>query len=189
MATIDIFNDIYRHQIEGVMFHEKVAMMYDFMGLKGYKRVHEYHTMDEFINARSTQRYAVNHLDKMIDAESINSPLVIPMNWRTAGRFDVGENDRKTMVAKLFEKWRAWETDTKKFYEDRFKALTDMGEIACANKVNMLIKDVDTELKRLEREYLDLKAVGFDMVHIMERQDKLHDEYAEKMREIGVEFN
>lgn len=189
ITPIDVFSEIHNHQIQGVMFHDETASLYDFMGLRGYKRCHEYQALKEFAAARGVSRYAVNHLNKMISESNPTVTRITPSSWKAATRLDVGESDRKTMIKDLFKKWRDWETQTKMFYCKKFKELTDNGYIACANKVNELICDVDCELKSLEREYIALSAVGFDMLYIMQKQDEVHEHYEEKEKKIGVEFN
>lgn len=149
----------------------------------------QYHALKEFCEMRGVSRYAVNHLNKML-ADSSHSPIrITPTGWRNASRFDMGENDKKAYIKEFFKKWREWETQTKAFYENKFKELTDGGYIACANKINELIRDVDKELKCLEREFLTISSTGFDMLFIASRQDELHRFYEEKEKAIGVEFN
>lgn len=190
MTPVEIFSEIHKHQIHGVMFHDELASLYDFMGMRGYKRQHEYRSLCEFVEARSISRYAINHLNKLLlDDTNIAPSKIIPSQWKSATRFDLGESDRKSYIKECYKRWRSWETETKAFYQTKFKDLTAMGEISCADKVNEMILDVDMELKHLEREYIALLAVGFDMTYIMEKQDEIHEEYAEKEKDIGVSFN
>ncbi len=189
MTPIEIFSEIKARQIDGVMFHDELSTLYDFMALRGYKRMHEYQALKEFCEMRGVSRYAVNHLNKML-ADSSHSPIrITPTSWKSASRFDMGENDRKAYIKEFFKKWREWEIQTKAFYENKFKELTDGGYIACANKINELIRDVDKELKCLEREFLTISSTGFDMLFIASRQDELHKFYEEQEKAIGVEFN
>lgn len=189
MTAIEILSEIHTHQIKGVMLHDEIATVYDFMALRGYKRMHEYQALQEFVNARSTSRYAVNHLNQMLIDGNPTIAKITPSGWKSATRFDVNENDRKTWVKEYFKKWRAWEQETKAFYQTKFKDLMALGAVSCANKVNELIKDVDCELKKLEREYLAIASAGFDMLFIAERQNEIHDKYEAMEKEIGVNFN
>ena len=45
MTIKEIYAQIAEHMIKGMMIHEQLANYYDFLGLKGYKRCHEYHYM------------------------------------------------------------------------------------------------------------------------------------------------
>ena len=189
MTPIEIFSEIYNHQIQGIMFHTELASLFDFMGLRGYKRQHEYQAFCEFAEARSVSRYAINHLNKMIGEPHGQPKAVTPQSWKNATRFDVGESDRKQYIREAFKRWKEWEVETKELYQRKFKELTEQGHIACANKVNELICDVDYELKFLEREIIKLSAIGYEMNYIIMIQDDIHKKYEEKEKEIGISFN
>lgn len=177
MTPIETLSEIHNHQIKGVMLHDELANLYDFLGLCGYKACHEYHAIEEFINARKTARYAINHINKMLTDGNPSITKITPANWKQATRYDLTESDRKGMIKELFKRWKTWEQETKSVYQTKFKDLMAQGEVACANYVNELIKDVDKELKKLEREYLRLISVGYDMPYIDDRQTEIYEKY------------
>lgn len=187
---ITIFNELVKHKVEGVMFHIDMANIMDFMGLCGFKREHEYHALKEFADMRGIERYAINHINYMPNANGANRVVdVIPSGWYNANRFQVNESDRRNKVRELYSKWKDWECDTKCFLEKSFKELVEIGAIASANKVNKLIFDVDMELKHLEREMIEYNSIGYDMVYIMEKQQEMHDYYEDLTKEkIKVEM-
>lgn len=181
MNGIDIFNEIISHQIEGIMLHCDLANMFDFMGLHGFKRQHECRAMEEFAEMRGVNRYAINHLSIMPSSSNVGrAKEIIPTSWKGAKRSDVTESDRKSKVKELFGKWKDWETETKTLYQKKFKELVELGMIACANKVNELIMDIDKELKNLERDYILYSSVGWEMYFIATKQDELHAEYEKR---------
>lgn len=188
MSELSIFNEIVKKKIEGVMFHDDMANIMDFMGLRGFKRQQEYRALSEFIEMRNIERYAINHINYMSNGKGANRVVdVIPDSWYNATRFQVSDSDRKTHLKDLFNKWRTWEIETKSFLQSSFKELCSMGAIASANKVNELICDVDEELKCLEREILEFSAVGWDMVYIIEIQYDMHEKYKKKTKELTIE--
>lgn len=189
MNAIEIFSEIHKHQIQGVMFHDELANLYDFMGLRGYKRMHEYHALREFAGSRSISRYAINHLNKLLLDDNVIPNKIIPSSWKSVTRFELGESDRKSYIKDCYKRWRTWEQDTKTLYQNKFKDLVSLNEIACADKINELICDVDCELKYMERDYIALSATGFDMLYIMNVQDEIHEKYENKEKEIGFSFN
>ena len=190
MSEISIFSEIIKHQIEGVMFHDDCATIFDFMDLHGFKRQSEYHAISEFMEMRGTNRYIINHLNVMPTSEkSIRYKEVIPDSWRNATRYDVTESDRKGKVKEVFTYWRDWEKLTKDLYQLKFKELTDINAIASANKVNELIKKVDYELKEAERCWLKWNASNWDMSLMIEKQDSIHECYEKKLSdEMRVKF-
>ena len=189
-SEMSIFNEIVKHQIEGLMFHEDMAGIMDFMGFHGFKREHEYHALSEFAELRGVERYAINHINYIPNGKGSNRPVeVIPDNWYKASRFEVTENDRKNKVKELYTKWREYEIETKVFYQVKFQELVEIGAIASANKVDCLINAVDQELKCVERKLIEYNSIGWDMMYIMEQQDEIHDKYEDKTKKhIKVEM-
>lgn len=188
MTALDIFNEISNRQIIGVMFHNDMADYFDFLGLNGFKRMHEYHYFKESAEMRGVHRYMLNHINKLPKIADNIDYKGIPSNWHNYNRLDVDENTRKSAVRDALMKYRDWESETLTFYEKKFKELSDIGCIAYTNKVMDLIKDVDEELKRITRMILKYKATDWDMVLIEEEQDELHECYKNKTKEIGIDI-
>ena len=177
MTELSIFNEVISHQLKGMMLHFDMANMYDFMGLKGFKRMHEYHGLHESAEMRGVCRYLINHIGYLPNANGNDQVSIIPSSWLSATKFNVSESDRKSKVKELYVKWHDWETKTKSFYQSKFKELCDLGSVASADKINELICDVDNELKHVEREFIEYSSVGWDMVYIMDKQCDIHDKY------------
>jgi hypothetical protein len=182
MEVSEVFEKIANHMIKGMMTHEALANYYDFLGLQGYKRCHEYHFLDETIAYRSVCRYYINHNNKLIPDSKQNGVEIIPESWYSHSRFDVDTSTKRSAVKNAFEVWHKWETETKELYEQMYNCLISIDEVADACKVKQLIKDVDEELKMVEREVLDLKAVDYDINYIIEKQHCLHEKYKKKMK-------
>jgi hypothetical protein len=177
----EVFEKIKSHMIQGMMTHEALANYYDFLGLQGYKRCHEYHFLEETIAYRSVNRYYINHNNKLIIDSNQDKVEIIPSSWYNHVRQDVDASTKRSAVKNAFEIWHKWETETKELYEQMYNMLAENEEVANACKVKQLIKDVDEELKMVEREVLDLKAVDYDINYIVEKQHCLHKKYKKKM--------
>lgn len=184
MTVAEIFKQIDGHMIYGLMFHTQQADMYDFLNLRGYKRMSEYHFFCETKNMRELHRYYLNHFNKLIEEGPIEDPEVIPSTWYSYTRPEVDTNTKRNAVKTGVESWVAWEEKTKKFYEEMYKELMDIGEVAAAKCISCFIADVDKELKYAHRHHIDLKTADYSIEYIMFDQDKLHDCYKEKMRHI-----
>lgn len=180
---IEVFNEISRHMIKGIMFHEQMADYFDFLNLHGLKRWQEVRFFEESAELRGLHRYAINHCNKLVNDGDVPAVRYVPTSWYNYTKYDVDTNTRKTAVKDAFEKWCEWEKDTKALYEKMFKKLTENGYIADANKVNELIKGVDNELKHLTRKMLEYKSVDYNMEYIMYQQDEMHSKYEEKLKE------
>lgn len=181
---IEVFNEISKHMIKGIMFHEQMADYFDFLNFHGLKRWQEVRFFEENTELRGLHRYAINHCNKLVYDSDISNIRYIPNSWYNYTRYDVDTNTRKTAVKDAFGKWCEWEKETKALYERMFKKLTENGYISYANKVNELIKNVDNELKYLTRKMLEYKSVDYDIDYIMYQQDELHNKYEKELEEV-----
>ena len=184
MMTInEIFAHLNSHMIEGLMTHAQLSDYYDFLGLKGYAKCHNYHFYSEGTNYREISNYFLTHYQKLIPEQQIPNPHIIPDSWYNYTRQDVDENVRKAAIQTSFDRWEQWETETKKLYETLYQELINMEEIASAEYVKTLILDVSEELKDAQQFNLENKAINFDISVIMERQDYLYKKYQKKIKE------
>jgi NADH:ubiquinone oxidoreductase subunit len=188
MTVDEVYSKIASHMIKGIMFHEELANYYDFLGLKGYKRCHEYHFIDETCAYRGLCRYYINHHNKLIPHEEVEEPDVIPESWYKYTRQEVDNNTKKNAVKNGMTLWVNWEKETKQLYEQMYKELIEIGEVASAMKIKELVCDVDCELKKAERYQLNKKAVDYDLDVVIEEQNRKHDKYRKKMKRLGVEI-
>ena len=187
MTVEEIYKNINAHLIKGMMIHDQLANYYDFLGLKGYKRCHEYHFMKETCAYRGLNRYYVNHHNKLIEEMPIENPKVIPDSWYNHVRQDVDSNTKRNAVKEGLNMWVDWERETKKMYEQMYKELMELGEVASACKIKELVADVDCELKKAERYQLNKMATDYNLTSIIAEQKSKHRKYKCKMeKEIGV---
>lgn len=182
MTAEEIYSKIAGHMLKGIMTHEQLTNYYDFLGLQGYKRCHEYHYMAEIYSYRGLCRYFINHHNKLIPDEEIEAPEVIPENWYNYTRQDVDANTKKNAVKNGLVAWVEWERESKQLYEEMYKELMDIGEVASACKVKCLVLDVDKELKKAERYLLNKSATNFDLDLIIEEQHDKHEKYKAKLQ-------
>ena len=117
MTVEEIFATISSHMVKGLMIHTQLADYYDFLGLCGYKRCHEYHALKETCSYRGINRYYINHYNKLVVEQPIENPEVIPQNWYQYTRQDVDANTKRNAVKNGLDKWVEWEQETKKLYE------------------------------------------------------------------------
>lgn len=180
----EIYAEINARMIAALMFHSQMADYFDFLGLRGYKRLHEYQYVSEGKERRELNRYYINHHNRMISDRYEGSVQMIPEGWKNANRISVGKSTKQKAVEDGFNEYRQWESDTKALYEKYAVTLRDDGHIADALRVEMLVDDVDGELKCLERMLVDLISAGYDMVYIVESQNAIHDRYKRKTAKV-----
>lgn len=188
MTVAEIFAKINAHMITGIMLHDQMAEYYDFLDLHGFKRCHEYHALSEFAERRGLMRYYINHYNALLPETEVTDPDVIPASWRGYKRTDVDPATKKRAIRDGFARWRMWEADTKKLYQESYSELCEIGEIAAACKVKQLVEAVDMELKAVDRKMIELYSIDYDLSAVYLCQDETHEKYAEKEKHIGVDI-
>lgn len=188
MTAVDIFKKISMHQISGVMLHKNMMRYYDFLGLHCMKRAHEYHMFKELAENDGIERYTINHLNHVIIDGHIPPPFIVPESWENVDRLTVKNDSRRKYLMEGMTKWHEWEKTTKAAYQAFYKELCEMGEVAAARKVLKLVKGVDKELKDVERLYIKMNEVEWDLKSIIGFADKMHDHYANKTKHIGIKI-
>lgn len=182
MTVNEIFAKINNHMLEGIMLHDQLASYYDFLDLAGYKRCHKYHVQYEMNARRKLLEYYTCHYGYAVPEAQAADPHIIPANWNGHTRSDVDAKTKQRAVRDGFSHWHEWGKSTKKLYENAYKELFELGEVAAAMRIGKLIEDVDRELKSLEKETLKLASIDYDLNYIYECQHEIHKKYKHMMK-------
>ena len=177
MTVEEVFSQLSAHMIEGVMTHAQLSDYYNFLGLKGYSECHNYHFYCENKSYRAISDYYVKHYQKLIPETQIPNPKLVPQSWVHYTRQSATDEIRKTATKTGFDKWIEWERDTKNMYEEFYKELVNIGDIASACFVKDLIIDVSEELSDAQQLQIELEAIDYDMTVIIEKQDMLYKKF------------
>lgn len=183
----EIFSEINNRFIGAIMTHGQFADYFDFLGLRGYKHLHEYQHLAESMERRKVCRYFINHHNALIKEDFSGEVNIIPDAWYTAKRLSVGKSTKQKAVEDGFLEYHNWESETKSVYEKYAQKLRETGAVADAIFVEKLVEDVSTELQTVEQMISDLISTGYDMVYITEIQTEIHEKYKKKLKGIEVE--
>ena len=188
MTELEIFATISNRQVKALMFHHEMADYFDFLSLRGFKRMHEYQYLKESVEMRGLHRYVINHVNRLIPEDKIASFNEIPSSWYNYTRKDVDASTKKSAVKDALQKYYDWEAETLALYEKAYSNMLELGKVAHLDKINCLICDVNKELKKACRLMLKYKAVDYDMICLVQDQDELHEKYKEKTKKLGVDI-
>lgn len=185
MDAGDVFEKVSNRQLQALMLHESFADYFDFLGLMGFKRWHEYQYLQESVERRCIHRYYVNHYNKLLPKARSEVKSYIPDAWRGYKRGDVEPDARERAVRDIMREWVEWETESKECYQDCVSQLMEMHETAAADVVAELVEGVDNELKRATRAWLELEACGYDAATMILMQPDMHAKYKRKVKKLG----
>lgn len=187
MKVHDVFARIATHQVEGMMLHDQMADAFAFLGLMGFKRMHEYHFADESKNMRMTHKYFINHYNMLLEGGHPVDPQALPHSWMGYTRQQVTHETKRKAVRDLLTRWVEWEKETKEMYEHAYAELISDGQAAAAMRVKTLMIDVDEELEHAEKLHLRLESIMYDMPTIDQMQDGLCAKYTMKIKNLFEE--
>lgn len=173
----EVYAAINARQLSALMFHSEMADLFGFLNLKGFQDMHEYQYLSESACYRAVRNHYLNQYGKVLEEDEAELPDVFPEEWYGYKRSEVTPEIRKQAVQVAMEQYLDWEEETKECYTKYASMLMSWGKTADHAKINKLIKEVDEEIKRIERMHMDLKSTHFSMDHIMTTQAKLSHKY------------
>ena len=184
MTISEIFNTLASHMEVGIKAHKDFTKAYNFLGLKGYKKCHHYHFLEETKNYYYLCHYYMDHYHKMLEISQTGEVKVIPSSWYKYTQFEVDTGTKRTAIRDMMKQWIDWEKSTKELLQTLQKELTDLGEFAAAKKFIDFLVEVDEELADAEKEFIKLESIGYDINLIIDMQDSLYDKYNKKIKKI-----
>lgn len=176
----DVYGIINARQVTALMFHSEMADMFGFLGLEGFKCMHEYQFLEESAAHRATKSYYLSHHDKILSDDEVRGIDVVPDEWLRYTRMDVTASIRRQSVEKAMAEYLRWESDTKEIYSHCAEYLLNWHKMSDFKRVLHMVKEVSKELKCLKKIYLKLKASDFSLDYIVELQDELCCKYRHK---------
>lgn len=184
MTVEEIFSELSAHMIKGLMVHDQMTKYYCFLNLKGYAKCHMYHYLSENKDYIELNHYFHRRHNKLITEKSVSNPKIIPTSWFAYSRTDADATTKRNAVKTGLEKWIEWETDTLSLYSKMYKELFDLGEIADAEYISCLVKEVSEELSQAQSLYIQKKTCDFEIGSLMADQEEKFLKYCEKIKEI-----
>ena len=184
MESKTIFEELASHMLQGIMTHEQLMNCYTFLGLKGYAKCHEYHYISETKGLIALTDFYYDTHRGILKTIGITNPDIVPLSWYDNVAENVDINTRKEAIAAGFDEWVNWESSTKKLYEDSYKSLVSIGDIASAIFISNYIEAVNKELAYAMNERVSKRAMNFDMTSIVEEQPSILKVFSKKLKKI-----
>ena len=177
----EIFAMLSARLVEGMMYHDQMSRYYGFLGLFGYRAMHDHHYQEETDGYRKLNAYYSDHYCKLIPNKRVADPKKIPEGWLPHSRRDVDLSTKKKAIQTGAEGWVEWEVETRSIFMKCAKELFDSGEMASYAEVMEYVRDVDCELSEARKELLILESTGYDLSFIMDRQEAIKEDCLTKV--------
>ena len=180
--SAEIFSAILARQKKALSFHEQLCIIFNFLNLHGFKRLHEYQYRTESDTMQEIHRHYIKQHDRLIRVVPVESASEIPNDWYNAERNEVDGSIISQYAKREFQAYVQWESDTLNELERYAHELMEIGEVKDFAFVKAMVCDVAKELERAKRLYYKMSATGFDVAFIEEMQDEIHDKFKEKLK-------
>ena len=179
MSHTDVFRRLLDREVQSMMANSQLADYYCFLGLQGFKRMHERLYKCASDGYRKLSRYYVNEFYTLPEEGQTKSVSVIPSAWHSMKRTGIRWDAKKKAVRECIELWSQWEADTHALMCDAAKSLRDEGHVAAALKVEKMLCMQDKETMRAYSLRCKLESTDYDMEHVMEIDHRLHCKWKE----------
>lgn len=187
LSCIELYSEVNKRMTTALMMHANMSDYFNFMGLHGFKRIHECQYFEESINKRKLNRKILDIHNKIVPETGHEKIEVIPKDWYKYTRMDIDDNILAKFVRSAFKTYKEWEEETKCFYECIASIFMERGEFIDYQIMLCYVEKVQCELKKIYRLCGELNGVGYDAVYIMEIQKRIHDDYKHKMKKMKVQ--
>lgn len=184
MTAEEIFSRISAHMVEGIMLHEQLCSYFEFLNLDGYQYCHKFHYLSETLSQRDIQDFYIHKYNKMIPSAKIDSSSFIPDSWYGYTRQAVDIQTKRNAVRTAFDKIIKWEKSSCTLYNSMIAELETLHEYDASEKIKALSENVQNEIFQYEKEYLELVAVDFNMLPIIQRQKHLQKKFKKDMKKL-----
>lgn len=187
MNIEEIFTKLASHMWKGINIHKAMMEAYDFLALKGYSKCQEYHYLEEINDYSNLLHFYMHNYQKLIKVDQPDELNIIPQSWYKYTREDVDANTRRSSVKDLMTKWIDWEHSTKLLYQEAYRELDALNDIAAASFIQDYIINVTQELNLAQQKKLELDAINYDVVEIIDEQSSYYHKYCKKIKK-GSDF-
>lgn len=179
-----LYSVMNKRMTTALMLHAEMSDYFNFMGLHGFKRMHEYQYFKESIGKRKLNRTYLDMHNKFISEKGHEKIDVIPVEWYKHTRMDIDDGILPKYTKMALNTYKQWEEETKELLENICHVILERGKISDYNIMLCYLDDVQCELKKIYRLVEELNGVGYDVLYIVEKQKEIHDCYKEKMKHL-----
>lgn len=183
----ELYGLLNKRMTTALMLHSEMSDYFNFLGLHGFKRIHEYQYFKESIGKRKLNSKFLDMYNKLIPEKGHEKVEVMPDEWYKHTRMDIDDSVMSKYTKAALKTYREWEEETKQMLEDICSVLMEKGMMADYEIMRCYLKDVCCELQRIYRMCEELNNVGYDVLYITEIQKRIHDEYKCKMKKLKIQ--
>lgn len=173
MTTHNIFTKLANRMVGAMMVHTQLTELFNFIDLKSDAKRQKKQLHEETDGLLKLEKYFAQHRHMLITSENPPKVDILNVVMLKDENSKLSPDDRIYLIQYGMEEWIKWEKQSKIMYEDAYRNLIDISEVAAAEFVMQYVKDVDKELRDAELLYRVRDAIDWDLATIYDEQARL----------------
>lgn len=169
----EIFKKLSNRMVGAMMIHTQLTELFMFIDLTADAKRQKKQLHEESDGLLNLEKYVAQHHGVLITANNPPQVDILNLNILKKPNLELSPDDKKSLIQYGMNEWINWEKDSKVLYEDSYRNLLEISEIATADFVLRYVKDVDKELRDAELLYRVRDAIDWDLATIYDEQARL----------------
>lgn len=173
MTVKEIYTALANRMVGAMMIHSQLVQIFAFVDLLPDMRKQESQLQEETHGYSELNKYFTQHHHNILIAD--NPPQIDILNNSLFNKSseNLTTEDKMYIIKYGMNEWINWEKESKILYEDSYRNLVDILEVASAEFVMRFVRDVDFELKEAERIFRVREGINWDLGTIYDKQSRV----------------
>lgn len=159
--------------VGAMMVHTQLTELFNFIDLKSDTKRQKKQLHEETDGLLKLEEYASQHHHILITSNNPPQVDILNLSMLKQQNDELSPDNKIYLIQYAIKEWIEWERESKIIYEDAYRNLVDMSEIAAADFVLQYVRDVDKELRDAELLYRVRDAIDWDLATIYDQQARL----------------
>lgn len=170
MTLHEIYTALGDRMVGAMMIHSQLIQIFAFVDLLPDMRKQENQLQEETHGYSELCKYYIQHHHDILVANNPPQIDILDMPLLDKSTDDLTSEDKMRLIQYGMNEWIKWEKQSKILYEDSYRNLVDISEVASAEFITRFVRDVDLELKEAERIYRVRKGINWNLDTIYDKQ-------------------
>lgn len=169
----EIFKKLSNRMVGAMMIHTQLTELFNFIDLEADAKRQKKQLHEETDGLLKLEKYVAQHCHILITSDNPPQVDILNLNILKQPNDKLSPDNKIYLIQYAMKEWIEWEKKSKVIYEDSYRNLIDMSEIATADFVLQYVRDVDKELRDAELLYRVRDAIDWDLATIYDKQARL----------------
>lgn len=173
MTLHEIYTALGNRMVGAMMIHSQLVQIFAFVDLLPDMRKQESQLQDETYGYSELCKYYIQHHHNILVADDVPQIdiLNIPLFKKTTE--ELTSEDKSRLIQYGMNEWINWEKQSKILYEDSYRNLVEISEVASAEFIMRFVRNVDLELRDAERIFRVREGINWNLDTIYDKQSRV----------------